>query len=89
MRIAALVLVAFVAAAALPACSANCEDACANYGRVCASEFQASGLDFDVEGCTDACEANLEGCGNELQRESCLAGASSCDEARSCPGCSG
>lgn len=71
----------------LGGCAATCREACERYAEVCAAEFAASSLQFDLEVCEESCDDDLPRCSDAAGRRSCLTGATTCEQARNCPAC--
>ncbi|HEY3448981.1 MAG TPA: hypothetical protein VGK67_21650 [Myxococcales bacterium] len=71
----------------LAACPSNCKQACENVNKICAAQYEAEGVKFDVDACTGVCESNLDGCKNMPEQESCVATRETCSALQTCPGC--
>jgi hypothetical protein len=56
----------------------TCSDACNNVATICAAEFAAAKITFNIQECIDDCRANKQGCTNVLEQIDCVAKASSC-----------
>ncbi|MFN7131088.1 MAG: hypothetical protein ACK4N5_03345 [Myxococcales bacterium] len=65
-------------------CGPSCEDACENVQRICAEDFKAADLTFDVARCTESCEENVGGCADKDAQVACVAGAKACGDLQSC-----
>lgn len=87
MRMMKVLLTAVSAALLLAACPSQCQQACENVAKICAEQYAAQGEAFDVGACKGVCEANLDGCKNMAEQESCVASAAACADLQRCPGC--
>lgn len=72
----------------LAGCAADCQDACENVAEICAADFVAEGISFDVARCEESCRTREADCAALDEEVACVASASACADLSGCERCS-